>query len=93
MVCNHAADCSETIKRRNRNLAAGIRRFLSSAGNGRAFYAVEYIVVEAFDLPKKFSGVGAARKIGMDMGIAVFLTRSEERRVGKECRSRWSPYH
>ena len=21
------------------------------------------------------------------------LTRSEERRVGKECRSRWSPYH
>src|SRR3712207_7194365 len=23
----------------------------------------------------------------------VFGTRSEERRVGKECRSRWSPYH
>ena len=22
-----------------------------------------------------------------------FLKRSEERRVGKECRSRWSPYH
>ena len=21
------------------------------------------------------------------------LIRSEERRVGKECRSRWSPYH
>src|SRR3712207_8742587 len=26
--------------------------------------------------------------------IAVITsTRSEERRVGKECRSRWSPYH
>ena len=25
-------------------------------------------------------------------GIDSF-TRSEERRVGKECRSRWSPYH
>src|SRR5256885_2748201 len=24
---------------------------------------------------------------------AAFATRSEERRVGKECRSRWSPYH
>src|SRR2546421_5652578 len=24
---------------------------------------------------------------------AVGATRSEERRVGKECRSRWSPYH
>ena len=23
----------------------------------------------------------------------IILTRSEERRVGKECRSRWSPYH
>ena len=23
----------------------------------------------------------------------VITRRSEERRVGKECRSRWSPYH
>ena len=28
------------------------------------------------------------------LGISVFMVaRSEERRVGKECRSRWSPYH
>ena len=26
-------------------------------------------------------------------GIYRPITRSEERRVGKECRSRWSPYH
>src|SRR2546430_16431883 len=26
-------------------------------------------------------------------GAERFLLRSEERRVGKECRSRWSPYH
>src|SRR5256886_15959094 len=26
-------------------------------------------------------------------GHPVLLNRSEERRVGKECRSRWSPYH
>ena len=25
--------------------------------------------------------------------IPTLLCRSEERRVGKECRSRWSPYH
>ena len=25
--------------------------------------------------------------------VELVLTRSEERRVGKECRSRWSPYH
>src|SRR2546430_13554005 len=27
------------------------------------------------------------------IGEALVASRSEERRVGKECRSRWSPYH
>ena len=27
------------------------------------------------------------------LGVDVIEARSEERRVGKECRSRWSPYH
>src|SRR5256886_9013386 len=54
--------------------------------------------VEARDLPAVHD-VGVQR-IGSD--IAVLLRadgtplperRSEERRVGKECRSRWSPYH
>src|ERR1035437_10993304 len=27
------------------------------------------------------------------MDIGILADRSEERRVGKECRSRWSPYH
>mgnify|MGYP006982506597 CR=1 FL=1 len=26
-------------------------------------------------------------------GLKVLIHRSEERRVGKECRSRWSPHH
>src|SRR5256885_3626483 len=29
----------------------------------------------------------------LDGRMVVFTNRSEERRVGKECRSRWSPYH
>ena len=29
----------------------------------------------------------------VEITIAAGKTRSEERRVGKECRSRWSPYH
>ena len=28
-----------------------------------------------------------------ELTIAQTRARSEERRVGKECRSRWSPYH
>src|SRR2546429_4192345 len=50
--------------------------------------------------PGFVSGPGAARGDARDPGMAEFLfqiaddgTRSEERRVGKECRSRWSPYH
>src|SRR3989440_9685707 len=28
-----------------------------------------------------------------EAGCVILQPRSEERRVGKECRSRWSPYH
>ena len=30
---------------------------------------------------------------GIRINLALLALRSEERRVGKECRSRWSPYH
>src|SRR3712207_1082477 len=32
-------------------------------------------------------------RAGAPANIRVLSCRSEERRVGKECRSRWSPYH
>src|SRR3712207_9405901 len=32
-------------------------------------------------------------KLGEDLDYNQYVTRSEERRVGKECRSRWWPYH
>ena len=41
------------------------------------------------------SGIGV-NCLGYDNPIiinAITEQRSEERRVGKECRSRWSPYH
>src|SRR5256886_6694002 len=40
----------------------------------------------------KFVGTGRA-DIGFTTILDVIFARSEERRVGKECRSRWSPYH
>ena len=30
---------------------------------------------------------------GPEIRIRTYQARSEERRVGQECRSRWSPYH
>ena len=41
---------------------------------------------EAFTTTNCDNGQTAQVEIGQ-------LGRSEERRVGKECRSRWSPYH
>ena len=32
-------------------------------------------------------------ELDFDDAAELDTTRSEERRVGKECRSRWSPYH
>src|ERR1035438_2909011 len=36
---------------------------------------------------------GGAVEIAAEIHIEAYLHRSEERRVGKECRSRWSPCH
>ena len=47
-----------------------------------------YIITDVPNGMKHF--VRAALKTAME---GDFDTRSEERRVGKECRSRWSPYH
>src|SRR2546422_2459727 len=40
-----------------------------------------------------FVDVTAQAGVALGDRISVGATRSEERRVGKECRSRWSPYH
>src|SRR2546422_6932486 len=50
---------------------------------------------EFLEVHRDFAGnllVGFARLGGRPVGV-VANQRSEERRVGKECRSRWSPYH
>ena len=36
---------------------------------------------------------GYGHTVGKSLAMAMVDARSEERRVGKECRSRWSPYH
>src|SRR2546422_4578147 len=45
------------------------------------------IVIRNRDVP------GVIGRVGTLLGQAGINIRSEERRVGKECRSRWSPYH
>src|SRR5256884_8110159 len=46
------------------------------------------------DSVKYTSNLGTAYNVTSGVvGPTITVTRSEERRVGKECRSRWSPYH
>ena len=58
---------------------------------------VSEVVAEAYDLPIDAITVLVQGFEFEDIGVAGELLsdkkRSEERRVGKECRSRWSPYH
>ena len=51
--------------------------------------------VKLFDHGYNFSSLKEvmAKANERKSGDALATTRSEERRVGKECRSRWSPYH
>ena len=43
-------------------------------------------------LVRAYLGVTCTNALELDINIRS-RSRSEERRVGKECRSRWSPYH
>src|ERR1035437_5989472 len=38
-------------------------------------------------------GLSRPERSMITLAVLAALQRSEERRVGKECRSRWSPYH
>jgi len=49
--------------------------------------AMHHLVTEVMDNAMDEAIAGHASWIELTMN------RSEERRVGKECRSRWSPYH
>ena len=54
---------------------------------GPDYPEVKKLIEDMFLTLEEAEGVGlAAPQIGKSI-------RSEERRVGKECRSRWSPYH
>src|SRR2546430_15037779 len=65
---------------------------------GRSLEVVERSIENSlpFGIYKGDAQVGFARVVtdyATFAWIADVFVRSEERRVGKECRSRWSPYH
>ena len=69
-------------------VAVSLKKFFFQAEDGILDIGVTGVQTCALpicgDLPP--SGAGDQEDVGDEI-------RSEERRVGKECRSRWSPYH
>src|SRR5258705_10174720 len=64
--------------------------------------AVQHVVTEKIQQSRFYDALEEARRIQQSLlpkvapafhGYELWGRRSEERRVGKECRSRWSPYH
>ena len=64
----------------SKGLDNGFERAFQSIASNSIFIWAQYT-----SLP--YAGYKSQRAIQLKLG------RSEERRVGKECRSRWSPYH
>src|SRR3712207_1618679 len=85
------------------DLIAGLTVFTILVPQGMAYgelAGVEPIagLYTAFAAMVAYAVFGTSRQlmVGPESGIAILVAasvRSEERRVGKECRSRWSPYH
>ena len=74
------------------------RTYLSALVERWAAGAGHTVQLSAFESAEQFLFVYAEKSdydillLDVEMG-AMDGVRSEERRVGKECRSRWSPYH
>ena len=59
------------------------KSFYKTISRKYSFSSVSEDILEVLDKEK----IRSSHFVGISLG------RSEERRVGKECRSRWSPYH
>ena len=63
-------------------------QFLSYLINGISLGSVYALIALGYTMV-----YGIAKMLNFAHGDVIMIGRSEERRVGKECRSRWSPYH
>ena len=65
-VINHSVNDNSEIKLQNEKTISQSTEFKSTKSN------IEFMFVEAFNIPKKLAGVGYARKIGLDNAVNIF---------------------
>ena len=78
-----------------RNLQTSIKAVKKSGKHAQG--TISYTISPVHTIPAFVVMAQQLKEMGCDSicikDMAGLLKRSEERRVGKECRSRWSPYH
>src|SRR3989449_11347995 len=92
-------DAVITRLERERGIRPGMVEIGANSETAKGVTAA-YDIASASPRDKEFGG-GTGYDMSRDLGVEMFVgfeqfaygKRSEERRVGKECRSRWSPYH
>jgi len=93
---------SGTIQVDNNRTRVTQWRFSPGAETGGHIHEYDYVVIPGADGKLKiidpqgkesFAELRAGVSYFRNKGVHHNVIRSEERRVGKECRSRWSPYH
>ena len=77
---------------RNYRCKFGEIDIIAKSGETTVFAEVKSRSVNSLGLPCEAVDKRKQFKIRKTAGYYI-RSRSEERRVGKECRSRWSPYH
>src|SRR5258706_6887501 len=84
-------------RRRHTRLVSDWSSDVCSSDLGLVEQPLAPLAVLALFLQFPLVGMSAALRgvgdIKVPTAIQIGTVRSEERRVGKECRSRWSPYH
>ena len=91
----------QAIKTLNRNLDLNIKEFVTIGFEGltdiiNSLGGIELDIDEDAVIHLNNYQLTMADELGISytpLKHRGYTTRSEERRVGKECRSRWSPYH
>ena len=71
----------------------GVERVGNVLPNPSTLFAILAAVVVGLSWVFSRMGVAVIHPATGQSVPVINLLRSEERRVGKECRSRWSPYH
>src|SRR3989449_8312203 len=85
----------ETLRRASGGAAADVAAVARACAPRQAHAAERRLLEHVDEALARLEALPAADRAEVRAVLATLTTgmRSEERRVGKECRSRWSPYH